>query len=383
MKDFAGDSFESNESSYIVPSELPLSPLSRISPSKLHLFRECRLRACLESNRANVLLPLSPTAHCGTVIHRVLEMAVKDNEDGSGGFEECWRKSLEIENNKMKNSWLERHFVPLEESVPKYDLKKHQCSMLIKNIMKSKAIAKKKLQHKGFRRESWLETRDKIAGGFIDAIISTSRGDIIVDYKTGNIYEASHGNKLDIKKLYKDQLKLYAAIYNSAFGVWPASLQIAGIDGVLHEIDFDKDDCICLLDEVRQVWNDVNSVISDEGSLSQKNTKLSSSSPEICRYCLYRPGCRSYAERKDKHPNLNWPNDVAGTIKEKKILKNGLALVKIETKNKYMIIVRGLHPNRHPALNMDSKELAIFSMILDGNPNHYKEGPLTTIYIIS
>jgi len=264
MRGFTEASFTSAACSYILPSELPVHPLSRISPSKFHLFRECRLRACLESNRLNAMLPVSPSAHFGTIIHKVIEMTVKEDKNTADSFEECWQRCLKSENNKMKNSWLERHLVPLENSISGYGLKKHQCYLLIKNIINNKRIAWKEKRPKGLGREVWLETRDKIAGGFVDAIISTPRGDVIVDYKTGNIFENADIYRKVIKETYKNQLRLYAAIYNSVFGIWPISLKIGGVDGILYEIDYDKNDCTSLLNEVRQILIDVNSVILEK-----------------------------------------------------------------------------------------------------------------------
>lgn len=369
-------------SPYLLPSALPISLLSRISPSKFHLFRECKLRACLESNKIQGLLPQSPSMHCGTVIHKIIEKTGKGEIKGDDDFERFWDKYIGFEEEKMKHSWIERHLVPLERSTPNYDLKKYQCLLTIRSI-KQRSSSTEITGPKGLAREIWLETQDKAVGGYIDAIIPTNRGDIIIDYKTGNINEQTKVHKLDIKEIYKIQLKLYAAIYNSTYRKWPISLQIVGMDGVPNEIEFDPEECANLLTEAFALLNYVNSII--KRNLNETNDLLASPSPEACRFCLYRPSCQPYLEKKDKNWCINWPRDAIGFIEEKKILGNGLMLVKIKTKNADVdsITIRGLDRGRHPALNNNSDGIAIFSMKTDSSPNSFKEGLLTTVYSAS
>jgi CRISPR/Cas system-associated exonuclease Cas4 (RecB family) len=230
----------------------------------------------------------------------------------------------------------------------------------------------------------WLETEDKTIGGYVDAIISTSSGDHIIDYKTGNIIE-KNGDKLCVSETHKIQLQLYAAIYYSAYGIWPISLKINGIDETLYEIDFDKENCVWLLNEARLRINEINSIIASAKNLSEINELLSSPSPENCRFCLYRPACKSYLEMSGANSPADWPRDIIGTIIEKKILGNGLMLIRVADNcvGSDVITVRGLHPFRHPVLNFESTEIAVFSMAYDGSPNNFKEGILTTIYNVN
>ena len=45
-----------------------------------------------------------------------------------------------------------------------------------------------------------------------------------------------------------------------------------------------------------------------------------------------------------------------------------------------IIAVRGLHPDRHPALNKTLDEVSVFSTIPGKVPGSYREGHLTTFY---
>lgn len=370
--------------SYLRPDALPVTPLIRVSPSKFQLFRDCKLRACLESNRFPELLPRSPSARCGTVIHRIIEAAAKRKINEEDDFEEYWNRYIMIEEKEMEDSWIERHLVPLRKSTPKYELKKYQCLLTTRSMFNKTGSHVAHDPINRISREIWLETQDKIVGGFVDAIISTNIGDTIIDYKTGNI-NRQDGNHGSVQEIYKVQLQLYAAIYNSAFGTWPVSLQIVGIDETSYEIDFDQEDSVNLLNEAYHMITKINFIISNEKNLSEMNDLLSSPSPDTCRYCLYRPACQSYVKRKETTPSAEWPKDIIGTLYEKKILGNGLMLIRIaaDNNNSDIITIRGLHPGRHPALNFESDKMAIFSMISDNSPNSFKEGILTTIYIVS
>jgi hypothetical protein len=338
----------------------------------------------LESNRFPGLLPRSPSARCGTVIHRIIEAAAKKKINEEDDFEEYWNRCIMIEEKEMADSWIERHLVPLKKSTPKYELKKYQCLLTIRSMFNKTRSHAVHDHINRTSREIWLETQDRIVGGFVDAIISTNVGDTIIDYKTGNI-NRQDGNYGSVQEIYKIQLQLYAAIYNSVFGTWPVSLQIVEINGTSYEIDFDQEDSVNLLNEAYHMMTTINLIISNEKNLSEMNDLLSSPSPDTCRYCLYRPACQSYMKRKEISPSAEWPKDIMGTLYEKKILGNGLMLIRIaaDNNNSDIITIRGLHPGRHPALNFESNKMAIFSMISDNSPNSFKEGILTTIYIVS
>jgi len=128
----------------------------------------------LESNRFPGLLPRSPSARCGTVIHRIIEAAAKKKINEDDDFEEYWNRCVMIEEKEMEDSWIERHLVPLKKSTLKYELKKHQCLLATRRMFnKTRSHAAHDLINK-ISREIWLETQDKIVGGLIDAIISTN-----------------------------------------------------------------------------------------------------------------------------------------------------------------------------------------------------------------
>ena len=140
-----------------------------------------------------------------------------------------------------------------------------------------------------------------------------------------------------------------------------------------------------LLDEARQILTAINLLIKNEAERYEVAlNRLASPSPEICQFCRYRPGCFPYWEKIEVEQEAKWPHDAKGILKEKKILGNGLMLIKLtDLQKSNTITVRGLQPDRHPALNYSSNDVLIFSTINDKIPDSYREGLFTTIYAVS
>jgi len=370
----------------MLPPMLPLRPLERISPSQFPIFRKCKLRAIWSSCNAQALLPLPPLARLGIVIHKILEKAGKGEIPGDNSFYLAWISCVQQEENKMSSSWIEKHLVPLEKSVRNYEVKKQQCLLMVRNLVPTtphpSAIAdsRKRASH-----EVWLQTPNGKVGGYADAIVSTDAGDVIIDYKTGAIVESGHGaSGSEVRYDYQIQAKLYAALYNSMCGKWPASIELVGLDSISRTIPFRQEECSSLLDEARELIYRINSVISSKTENYVIVLRhLASPSPEVCRFCLYRPCCPAYWEKREAEPEGEWSHDAKGKLKEIKKLGNGLMLIKLipDLQKSNIITVRGLHPDRHPALNNKTPdEVSVFSMIHGKVPGSYGEGHLTTIY---
>lgn len=281
----------------------------------------------------------------------------------------------------MRCSWIEKHLVPLEKTAHNYELKKQQCVLMVQNLASipshSRAAAK---SIQGAAHEVWLQTSDGKVGGYVDAIVQEDEGDVILEYKTGIIKESGHGSlHSEVRYDYQVQTKLYAALYNAMLGKWPISVELMGLDGVRRPIQFHYEECIRLLKEAVKLLDEINSLISNAERITAVLRRLASPSPDICRFCLYRPCCPSYWEKRGSDQREDWPHDARGKLKEIKTLKNGLILIKVISDTE-TIRVRGLHPDRHIALKTNQDEVSVFSMIPDKVAGSYREGHFTTIY---
>ena len=367
---------------------MPIEPLKRITPSRFSAFNECKLKAILQSNRADALLPIHPSAHLGTVIHKIFEKSSGGEITGDDDFKSAWASYVQEEEAKMNLSWMDKHFVPLEKSVQNYEVKKQQCLLSVRNMIPSQLLHYEITDnfHITKSEEVWLQTPDGKVGGYADAIMSTDAGDVIVDYKTGSIIESeNNSSEPSVHENIQLQLKLYAALYNSMYAKWPVSLKVVGMNGESYEIQFDEDECSDMLVEAGQILKEINSTIMNKAeSYEMMLNLLASPSPQICRFCSYRPGCIPYWKQREVKQEIDWPYDVKGIVVDKKRLGNGLILITIMPDGQSKVIkVRGLHPNKHPVLDNSYDKVSIFSMIADNVPNNYKEGLFTTIYSMS
>lgn len=369
----------------LLPSILPLDPLMRVGPSHFPTIKKCKLRAIWDSS-SNVqpLLPPPPSAHIGIVIHKLLEMAGKGEITGDESFNSAWISCIQHEEAKMISFWTEKHLVPLEKSARNCEVKKFQCLRTVQRLAKVTKPAPERFIVHNKKQEVWVQTSDGKIGGYVDAIVPTESGDLIIDYKTGVTLEPEKENfNPEVLENYQIQLKLYAALYESTYGKWPASIVVVGMDGVFHEIHFSHEECSNLLHEAYRSLDEINLIITDKKeSYSVALNHLASPSPEICRFCLYRPCCLPYWKKRDIEPEAEWPCDAKGTIEEKKIMGNGLMLLKLMSHagKSFIVKLRGIHMDRHPALTNDTEEVSIFSMIPGKVLGSYSEGPLTTIY---
>jgi hypothetical protein len=282
----------------------------------------------------------------------------------------------------MKDSWLDRHLLPLQIQKG-YDLKKSQCRVLFEQLGPTEIASDSTSHpHKKRGREVWLSTRDGRVGGCADAILKTDGGDAIVDYKSGKIFDdGANGLNKALKEHDVIQLKLYSALYYCNHGFWPQSIHLASFDGRFVDVPFTAEDCLMLLVESYQLMTDVNKTIAEANAKSVIN-RLAQPSPKNCPWCAYRPCCAPYWRAKAERSSETWPFDFFGELLEIKQLGNGLLIVKLRQKSapSETLAIRGLSPDRHPALIIKSKLLSFFSVLPDKGPNAYHEGLLTTVY---
>ena len=349
-----------------------LKPLQRISPSQLSSLKKCRLRAVWASNRVPNSLPISPSSRLGIVVHRIIEITEKCSMDEEA-FQKPWDQCVHEQEAQMDKSWFERHLVPLSITAHDFHLKRSQCFLLLQ-ARDSVAQSKKPAASKSFH-EQWLQSKDGLVVGKADEIRVGREGLTIIDYKTGNVFGQS--TETEVLSEYKEQLKLYAALFHEEHGDWPHDLIVVSLDGKSHHISYEQNECLALLEESKNMLRQVNGIIEANDKAPRK---LASPSQTNCRYCLYRPICEPYFLARQVNSAEGWPNDAWGIVTEKKILRNGLLKVVLTPlSGTSLVSIRGLQLERHAALDVFQK-IGVFSLYSDNSDNNYKEGPFTTIY---
>ena len=291
----------------------PTKKLERISPSTYGELLKCPLKACWSANRQRPApIPAGPIAQLGSILHQLLEAAVKGKIKGPDLRQACgskWKELLRghecILGNDPRTAWM----VPLEFTAFRFAEK------LERSLGKAEEFARFNESSAGgavapgtspWSAEQWLETTDKQVGGKVDLISREPEGVAIKDYKSGAIYETDEGT---IKGAYSIQLKLYAAIYHDAHGEWPKFLELIPLFGQPQQVPFTGQECATLLTEAKAQLVRVNLLV-DKGEIQD----AANPSPECCRYCGFRPICGKYRDALQVPGTDGWPYDVTGAV---------------------------------------------------------------------
>ncbi len=343
-----------------------LRPMARISPSRAYSLDKCALREVLLSNRVAPLLPTSPTARLGSVIHGILEEAAKGSINDRQTFEEVWEKHLKRVESQISRSLVEAHLVPLMDSARDYEVKKLQAWRLIRLDFVDRHPVKTINTHVG--SEVWLQSHDAKVAGRVDLLVKNGGYCELIDYKTGVMVDGSGC----IRKEYQLQMKLYAALYHESEGKWPSKLTIIGIDQKRLEISFEASDCERLLEGFTAKLAILNRRILENA----KELDLSTPNPETCKYCSYRPTCSNYWNQRTD--SGDWPNDVRGTVMEETVSGIGLIRLVIED-NCRQHIVRGLS-SRHSLPTSGLRKLLVCNLSKEKSSGQLVENQMTTCF---
>jgi hypothetical protein len=333
----------------------------------------CTLREVLISNRIEKLLPSSPNLYFGIVAHKFIKLVGQGAVTKIEDFEKEWVSLIREMEEELLESEFERSLVPLSMSVMQYDIKK---KLVFKELSHLIIVKKSKYKNEFIPNiERWVESKNGIIGGKIDRINHTHLGYEIIDYKTGTIFDSLSG---ELKNEYKYQMFLYAGLLFENSNRWPFTLKIIIPSGDEFTVDYNKGQCLTLLDKAKKFYYETNEIILKSNDFHDLQTELANPMPVNCRYCEFRPLCNKYWDSKNATPHLNWNFDIKGDFESLKTLGNGTYLLKIRDGNT-TFKVRGLSPHRH--IFKKNGRYSIYNLSPDSNLNCYSEKLSTTIYI--
>jgi hypothetical protein len=336
------------------------------------------------------LLPISPYAQIGSIIHALISETSAGKIENFSQFDALWDTHIQqLEHNLIK-SHLTQHFVPLNKNIQNLSNKKFQCWDIVQDIKSSfSSYSYSKLppsSERTFLSERWVQTQDGRIGGFIDAIVKDIKGNpIIIEFKTGEIFspETSLINSEKVIRLeYLTQVYIYAALFYENRGIWPSKILITSISGDIVEVKFDQNFCLSLIEIVKKEIATTNGIIREYYNDNQTLLlHLAKPSIKACFFCLYRPICKNYWKVREMDISNDWPKDTKGIVQDVKILGNGMQLVHLKNKiHDNIVSIRGLNPLRYDLTHMEGQEIAIYNLYSEFPENSYKEGSLTTIY---
>jgi hypothetical protein len=376
--------------------KLLVKQLYRVSPSRYTAMKECLLREVWTASGNKPLLPLSPLAELGSVIHQLLEAAGSNQLDdgGKASVETIWDGLISKVERKMMLSPLSKHFVPLSKNVPDFEVRKlracHRAAEITHDAVRNiKYQAKQSPEQTGF--ELWVENDTGEVGGYIDYVMMTEDGLVLRDYKSGAVLDSRTGGGLgQIKQAYKMQLLLYAALYHNKYGMWPVRLEVVPLQGTPVNVVFDPEEAEHLLREASAFLRTANQRVAQVEKGNSEAADLATPRANHCGFCLFRPACQVYWTARKQEPEEKWPADVQGFLRKTTYLRNGKMCMRIVEDDSFtssIATVRNLTDcvHRHPLLHRIGigGKVAIYSLEYNYHSGDYRETQNTVIYRIN
>jgi CRISPR/Cas system-associated exonuclease Cas4 (RecB family) len=296
--------------------EITYKKIQRISPSQFFSMKNCAYKSVLSlAFDKKPLLPVSANAYMGTVLHKILELIIKRIIINEADLNEYFNKEVLLMEDTLRQEGF-HSLIPLQKNVKNFGVKK----VLLKKHLKKESNSEDKSnidsQYK-FYSEKWVASKDSLIGGKIDLVVDSDLYLEIIDFKTGaitNEYLDDEGDLFtEIKKEYKQQLKLYGYLYFESTDRFPDKLSLVDLGKQKYEVEFTQQECSDLYNEAKELLNKTNESISS--GIFSANISI-----ENCKYCLYRPACNYYIE---EIKSTNEFNDISGVIDNAIHYKNG------------------------------------------------------------
>ena len=293
--------------------------LTSISPSRFTSFQACGLREVWSAGGKTVLLPVSPKAKIGIIIHQMLTEAGRGQlPPDRDTIEQRWKELIDQLQTRIQQSGIEKHMSPLERSVPDLEVRH------IRAVRSTLDVAEenRKLPHTPNNRitqpqfgfEIPVKSADGLVRGIVDCATPMETGLLIRDFKSGQVFTDDDLHLREPKRDYQVQLKMYAALYAETFGQWPTKLQIVPLSGSPLDVTFSHEESSALVKEAKELRLRVNAIIASQPT-DRIFESLAHPNPTSCSFCQYRPTCRSYRIAV-KISEDGWPFDIWGTVQQ-------------------------------------------------------------------
>lgn len=360
--------------------------LGSISPSRFTAIEACVLKEACSGGKNSNLLPRFPKGFLGTVAHKLVEMGAKGLLTGEQGSPAVvWEKLVTEEETRIAQNLIEAHLIPLKRSCAEYFLIRARAIRAASQLASSVSLPRNAASQPadGLGYEIGVSSEDGIVKGRIDAVTVVDGALTISDYKTGAILLEDAG-VTQIKPEYEAQLKLYAAVYHRTYGRWPDRLLLLNLQGKDFEVTFSREECDLLLVRAKEMFERTNNRI--QVALQHGNAaSLANPSPAVCRFCAFRPGCKSYCEARQSQPDAGWPRDIWGRIETKTVSSIGLwaaCLSECSVPGEKAVIRRLSGGSRHPQFQeaAQGSAVAAFGLRKEGGSETYAESPTTVVY---
>jgi CRISPR/Cas system-associated exonuclease Cas4 (RecB family) len=270
---------------------LPVIPST--SPSLAEAMRSCMLRAGL--SRCAQLQPFvlgNPKAWLGTAYNKVMEQ-VPAILGGAGEplakAEAIWNLEIARLEQEAGNHPLNARFGPAR-SWKGFFLVQATLRLRIEEALAGWTAAQPAaLASPATAREVEITAAQGKLRGKIDLI----RGDDLIDYKTGSIFEEDDISSAPaVKLVYIRQLRIYAwlAHAHSSAGQWVKRGLLYPLAGAPVEVSIVPAECEAEAAAAVALLDAYNTAVAAGTSL----TAMANPSPDACRWCPFKPFCPAF-----------------------------------------------------------------------------------------
>jgi CRISPR/Cas system-associated exonuclease Cas4 (RecB family) len=343
--------------------------IDRISPSQFFSLKNCAYKSLLAKAFENKpLLPVSPNAYFGTVLHKILELISKGLVN-SDNFDRIFNEQIRHEEDNLQKQGYS-YFTPLQKNVKDFGIKK----VLLKKHLKVETAQSSKVNGTKFQSEKWFESKDNLIAGKIDLVIENENFTEIIDFKTGaikqDVLDDSGEIFSEVKEEYIEQLKLYAYLYFEDTGIFPTKLSIVDLTKQKFSIFASQSECNSIFEEAKALLAATNAGI-DTGTFSANPTKIN------CKYCLYRPACSFFLKQIDIDFSFN---DVTGKVKNVIKYQNGNVSAFLENGERKITITSFPSDKYDELFENLGKQICVYNLRKEATESVYSAIKTTKIY---
>jgi len=350
--------------------EIKYKIIKNISPSQFYSMKNCAYKSLLaEAFDKKPILPISPAAYFGTVLHKILELITKGTIITEDDFNRHFEEQIKLEEERLKQQGYD-FFIPLQKNVKDFGLKK----ILLKKHLRAISEQPIKQSSVKFHSEKWFESKDKLIAGKIDLLIEDGEEAEIIDFKTGaitqDVLDDAGETFSEVKEEYKQQLKLYAYLYYENTGMFPTSLSLVDLAKQKFTIDFSPTECKAIFEEAKKILCTTNESIL-------KSTFAANPTEANCKYCLYRPACNFFLKQLETDCSFN---DIFGSVKNVVKYQNGNVSVFLQNGERQYTITR-FPSEKYDELNdRRNKQISIYNLRKEATEFVYYSTKTTMIY---
>jgi CRISPR/Cas system-associated exonuclease Cas4 (RecB family) len=264
--------------------------IATVSPSLYSRLSSCQYRVFLDRSRPprSAAGFASTAAVLGTVGHLALQRLVESGALRATDLSMAARSAWEEAISEVVGS------LTAATALPGYYLKAARFANTATRLQRLVGPASALVP------EVELRSPDGVIVGRADLIAHGSFGSWIVDYKSG--VEREPGTGVALICDHENQLRLYAYLWASTHGEWPASTYLLPFDGPEIEVPVDPRVCEAVANRARDLRAEFNACVPDPPPASP--------APDHCRFCPHLGECEPFQAACD----ATWAPDLLSLI---------------------------------------------------------------------